>query len=207
MVGALGLFACRERVQQGLSEREANALKTVLLERGVPAHKVDEGRKKPSWALEVDRQDASEAIRVLAELGLPKVDEAQGCDGLGGGLVRSPLEEQVCRMRALERGVEKTLEAGSGVLTARVHLVAPGAVRWGQPPRAAKASVFLRVLPGRAYEGPLQRESVRALVSGAVEGLEPASVSLWVDEVKSPRFRREGGGGALLGWQIGRAHV
>jgi len=183
----LALSGCEEQIHHGLAEREANLLQTVLGARGIAARKRPEGTRKPTWSLEVDRGHAAEAIRVLAELGLPQVREDEGCAG-PGGLVKSPLEEQLCRIRGLERGVEKTLEGASGVLTARVHLVMPAPARWGQAIPSGKASVLVRVLPGTQF---LPRESLKALVAGAVEGLAPDAVSLWVDEVRSLPARPE----------------
>lgn len=174
---------CRERIQHGLDERAANELQTVLAERGVPARKVAEGGKKPTWSLEVEGARAPDAVRVLAELGLPRAPEETGCDVFGGSaLVRTPLEEQVCRVRALERGLEKTLQELDGVLVARVHLVLPAAPRYGQPAPPGKASAMLRVLPGRGPAVRATAASLERFIAGAVEGLAPADVSLLVDE-------------------------
>lgn len=186
VVALLALGGCRERIQHALDERQANALQTVLRERGVAAHKEAEGGKAPTWALEVAAEQAPDAVRILAELGLPRQEEAAGCDVFGGGgLVRTPLEEQVCRVRALERGLEKTLEALDGVLLARVHLVLPAAPRPGQPAPASKASVLLRTQPGGAAGVRAREADLRALVAGGAEGLAPEAVSLLVDEVAS----------------------
>jgi type III secretion protein J len=177
---------CRERIQHGLDERQANELQTVLVERGLDARKVPEAGKKPTWAIEVTGERSSDAVRILAELGLPRPAEDEGCDVFGGGgLVRTPVEEQLCRVRVMERGLEKTLQTVEGVLLARVHLVVPPPPRPGQPPVPAKASAMLRAAPGQA--GPLEgsREMLRSLIAGGVEGLAPESVSLMVDEVST----------------------
>jgi type III secretion protein J len=119
--------ACRERIQHGLDERQANELQTVLAERGLDARKVPEAGKKPTWAIEVDEAQASDAVRILAELGLPRPVEETGCDVFGGGgLIRSPVEEQLCRVRVLERGIEKTLQGIDGVLLAVMGVVVTG---------------------------------------------------------------------------------
>ncbi len=77
--------ACRERIQHGLDERQANELQTVLVERGLDARKVPEAGKKPTWAIEVSEEQASDAVRILAELGLPRPAAETGCDVFGGG--------------------------------------------------------------------------------------------------------------------------
>ncbi len=175
--------ACRERIQHGLDERQANELQTVLIERGLDARKVPEAGKKPTWAIEVVEEQAADAVRVLAELGLPRSATETGCDVFGGGgFIRSPLEEQLCRVQVLERGLEKTIQGMEGVLTARVHLMVPPPPRPGQAAVPAKASALLRAAPGQAARLRQSQEMLRALIAGGVEGLAPEAVSLLVDE-------------------------
>ncbi|AKQ64352.1 Type III secretion bridge between inner and outermembrane lipoprotein [Myxococcus hansupus] len=182
----LGLTACRERIQHGLDERQANELQSVLVERGLDARKVPEAGKKPSWSIEVSDEQASDAVRILAELGLPRPQEEVGCDVFGGGgLVRTPVEESVCRVRVLERGLEKTLQSVEGVLLARVHLVVPPPPRVGQAPGPSKASAMLRVSQGSASRVRQSSETLKVLLAGGVEGLAPDAVSLLVDEVST----------------------
>lgn len=177
---------CRERIQHGLDERQANELQTVLVERGLDARKVPEAGKKPTWAIEVTEEQSSDAVRILAELGLPRPKADEGCDVFGGGgLVRTPVEEQLCRVRVMEQGLEKTLQTVEGVILARVHLVVPPPPRPGQPPVPAKASAMLRVAPGYAETIKGSRELLRSLLAGGVEGLSSESVSLMVDEVST----------------------
>jgi type III secretion protein J len=178
--------ACRERIQHGLDERQANELQSVLVERGLDARKEQEAGKKPSWSIEVDPEQSSDAVRILAELGLPRPQAETGCDVFGGsGLIRSPIEEQLCRVQVLEREIEKTLQGVEGVLIARVHLVVPPPPRPGQAVMAAKASAMLRTVPGQAARIRQSQEQLKALISGGVEGLSPEAVSLLVDEAVS----------------------
>lgn len=180
------LTGCQDRIQHGLDERQANELQRVLIERGLDARKVPEAGKKPTWAIEVAEDQGSDAVRILAELGLPRPVEDEGCDVFGGsGLVRSPVEEQLCRVRVMEQGLEKTLRTVEGVLLARVHLVIPPVPRPGQSPQPAKASALLRVNPGGAARLAGSQERLRALLAGGVEGLAPEAVSLMVDEVST----------------------
>jgi type III secretion protein J len=144
---------------------------------------VPEAGKKPTWAIEVDEAQASDAVRILAGLGLPRPVEEMGCDVFGGGgLIRSPVEEQLCRVRVIERGIEKTLQGVDGVLLARVHLMVPPPPRPGQAAAPAKASAMLRTAPGQAGRIRQTQEQLRALIAGGVEGLSPEAVALMVDE-------------------------
>ncbi|TSC32152.1 flagellar M-ring protein FliF [Corallococcus sp. Z5C101001] len=194
----LGTPACRERIQHGLDERQANELQTVLVERGLDARKVPEPGKKPTWAIEVADAQSSDAVRILAELGLPRAAVETGCDVFGGsGLVRSPLEEQVCRVRGMERELEKTLQTVDGVLLARVHLVVPPPPRPGQAPMPSKASAMLRAVPGGAERVRKSADTLRELIAGGVEGLSPEAVSLRVDEVTTRVAAPSPQGGAV----------
>jgi type III secretion protein J len=190
---------CGERIQHGLDERQANELQTVLVERGLDARKVPETGKKPTWAIEVAEEQASDAVRILAELGLPRPVADEGCDVFGGsGLVRTPVEEQLCRVRVMERGLEKTLQTLEGVILARVHLVVPPPPRPGQQAVPSKASAMLRVAPGQAEQLKGSREMLRSLIAGGVEGLSPESVSLLVDEVSTRVVAPASGGSPLM---------
>ena len=60
----------------GWTERAGNEIQTVLLERGFRARKVVEDGRPPTWAVEVESADAADAVRVLAELGLPRARPA-----------------------------------------------------------------------------------------------------------------------------------
>ncbi|QDF07078.1 flagellar M-ring protein FliF [Myxococcus xanthus] len=182
----VSVTACRERIQHGLDERQANELQSVLVERGLDARKAPEAGKKPTWSIEVADEHASDAVRILSELGLPRLKEEVGCDVFGGGgLVRTPVEESVCRVRVMERSLEKTLQSVEGVLLARVHLVVPAPPRAGQAPGPSKASAMLRVAPGNAARVRQSSETLKVLLAGGVEGLSPEAVSLLVDEVST----------------------
>jgi type III secretion protein J len=185
-VVALLVLGCDARIQRGLDEKQANEIESVLTERGFEARKVVEPGKKPTFAIEVDDEQSADAIRVLAELGLPH----QRADGFGevfgkGSLVPTPTEERALYVEALSGEVARTLESVEGVLSARVHLVLPPPARPGTPLVGGKASAFLRVRPGQLDRLGQQRAELRALIAGSVEGLSPDSVTLVVNEVSS----------------------
>jgi len=195
--------ACSARVQHGLDERQANALQTVLIERGFHARKVMEDGRPPTWAIEVAPADAADAIRILAELGLPRARPAGVRELLKPGLVPDPLEQHALLVEAQAGELSRTLEEMDGVLSARVHLVRPQTTRVGAPGAPPKAAVSLRVRPGAAAGLRAMDRDLRALVAGSVEGLEPGGVTLVVSEVVSavpPRAPSAATGG----WMPGR---
>ncbi len=177
---------CHTQIQQGLDERQANELQTVLIERGFDARKLAQPGKKPTWGIEVDDEHANDAVRVLAELGLPRPKAPTTLEVLGGGgLVPTPTEERSRQVLGLAGDLAQTLETVEGVTSARVHLVLPSPPRPGQPPGQAKAAAFLRVRPGTSPRVEQSKGELRALIAGSVDGLNFEQVTLVVSEVST----------------------
>lgn len=86
----------------------------------------------------------------------------------------SEFDEKVNYQRALEGELEHTIATLSDVQSARVHLVLPHDSLFTEQQREAKASVLLK-LKHRSL-GEEQAESIRNLVSAAVDGLRPENV-------------------------------
>ena len=174
-------FACAEQIQQGLDERQANEVQTVLLEQGIDARKKISAGKKPTWAIEVPREQASDAIRVLNKEQLPRARPPEWEES--NSLVPTPAEERNRLMARLSVEIAQTLETVDGVVSARVHVVVPPAPRLGQPPSPSKASVFLRARQDNAARVRAMKSELSALVAGGVENLKPEDVSIIVSEV------------------------
>ena len=174
----------REELLHGLDERQANEVLVALDERGVPASKAREDGAEERWRVDVERGDAARAQRILAERELPRTRPPGVAEVFGkGSMVPTPTEEHALLLHALSGELARSLEAVDGVVAARVHvgLREPDPLRPGE--RAApRASVLVKC---RASACPAVRAlepGLRALVAGAVEGLEPAAVSLVVAE-------------------------
>ena len=182
LLAALG-SGCEAQIQHGLDEKQANEIQAALSGRGIESSKVGEGGRKPSWAVAVPSRRASEAVQVLADLGLPRT-RAEGLrETYGkGGLVPSASEERALYMGALSGELSQTLESYEGVLSARVHLVLPATARPGMAIVPSKAAVFLKVRPDSKVRLEAARDDIRALVAGSVEGLSPRDVTLVVAE-------------------------
>lgn len=181
----VALTGCEAKIQQGLDERQANEIITSLLERGFHPKKELEPGKKPTWSITVDSDRADDATRTLVELGLPREKQPTAADVIKPGIVPSPNEEFQLKLIGLQGDIARTLESVDGVITARVHLVVAPAPRPGQAPVASKAAAFVRVRAGKSEWMEHNRDQVRALIAGSVEGLSPDSVTLVVNEVAS----------------------
>ena len=181
------LSGCATQIQHGLEERDANEIVSALVARGFDAKKVAEKGKKPTWAIELDDAHATEAMRVLTELKLPRPARLKTQTlAANAGLIDTPSAERLRQLEAQEGDIEESLETMDGVTTASVELVVPASPRPGQPAIPSKASVLLRVHPDAMERLQQQRSQLRALVAASVEGLQSDDVVLVVDPVVIP---------------------
>jgi flagellar M-ring protein FliF len=85
--------------------------------------------------------------------------------------------QQVNYQRALEGEIARTLEGMEEVESARVHITRAKESIFAEKEEKAKASIMLRVKQGRELSRE-RTEAVINLVSSAIEGLDPADVSV-----------------------------
>lgn len=183
----LTLSACSAQIQHGLDERDANEIITALAARGFDARKVPEKGKKPTWAIELDEARATEAMRVLTELKLPRPQRLKTqALAQNVGLIETPAAERLRQLEAQEGDIEESLETMDGVTSAAVELVVPPPPRPGAAPVPSKASVLLRVQPDAMERMQQQRGELRALVAASVDGLSADEVVLVIDAVVLP---------------------
>lgn len=183
VAAALTLVGCSTRIQSDLQEGQASELQAILLARGFEVEKVAQGGREPLWAIEVPEEQATAAVRLLAELGLPRPGPTGFQSLYGeGSLVPSPTEERALFLRALSGEVAQTLEEVDGVVLARVHLVLPRDDRRGRPGQA-KASAFLKVHSGAVERLSEKAPELRSLIAGSVDGLRAEAVRLVFDEL------------------------
>ena len=221
---ALALAACSGGdVVHGLDELQANEVVVALDEAGVAAEKRRDEAGDDRWAVTVPRGVVAGAQRVLAERQLPRPKPPGFAEVFGkGSMVPTPTEERALYLHALSGELARSVEAIDGVVAARVHLAvaATEPFRAGPAP-AARAAVLVKARAGaRARVEPLA-PGIRALVAGAVAGLDPDAVSVVVAEGSAAAFRSPPprsprplllgfsaaaalGGGALAAWPLRR---
>lgn len=184
---AVLLSACSSQIQHGLDERDANEIVSALVARGFEARKVPEKGKKPTWAIELDDSQATEAMRVLNELKLPRPQRLKTQTlAQSAGLIDTPAAERLRQLEAQEGDIEESLETMDGVAGAAVELVVPAPPRPGQLASPSKASVLVRVQPQALERLQMQRAELRGLVAAAVDGLKADDVVLVIDPVTIP---------------------
>jgi flagellar M-ring protein FliF len=154
---------------------------------------------------DLDPEDARQTGQILAQALIPydatagggirvpadQLDKARLVTAAKGGIksgrmgfeifdkpnwVGSEFDEQVNYQRALEGELEHTVGSLADVESARVHLVMPHDSLFREQERPAKASVVLKLRHRNLAEG--EPDSIRNLVSSAVDGLTPDRVVL-----------------------------
>ncbi len=181
----LMVCSCSTQIQHGLDERDANELVSVLTAHGFEAHKASEKGKKPTWAIEISDDRATDALRLLAELKLPRAAKLTTAKiASETALIETPATEKLRQLEGQEGDLEQALETIDGVTSAAVELVVPLAPRPGVSVSPSKASVLLRVASGSLEHLQQQRAELRALVAASVDGLASEDVVLVIDEVQ-----------------------
>lgn len=187
VAAALLFSACSTQIQHGLDERDANEIISALVARGFEVKKVPEKGKKPTWAIELDDAQATEAMRVLNELKLPRPPRLKTQTlAASVGLIDTPSAERLRQLEAQEGDIEESLETMDGVASVAVELVVPAPPRPGAVAVPSKASVLVRVQPIALEKLQMQRAELRALVAAAVDGLNADDVVLVLDPVTIP---------------------
>ncbi|MBZ5610093.1 MAG: flagellar M-ring protein FliF [Acidobacteriia bacterium] len=155
-----------------LAPEDASAIVAKLRENGV-AYRVSEN----GTSLLVPEARVPELRLEMAGLGLPKTGRIgfEIFDKTNFGI--TDFAEHVNYRRAVEGELERSVMALSAVQQARVHVSLPKESVFTDSREAAKASVLVGLHPG-ARLSPQNVVAIMNLVSSAVEGLKPESVSI-----------------------------
>jgi flagellar M-ring protein FliF len=171
----------------GLAPEDANAIVQKLHEGGVDYKITNNGTE-----LLAPEDKVPELRLEMAGLGLPKTGRIgfEIFDKTNFGI--TDFAEHVNYRRALEGELERSIMAISDVRQARVHVTLPKDSVFTDAREPAKASVLVGLRPGTRLSSP-NVIAIENLVSSAVEGLGPESVSV-VDMSGNllSRPRREG---------------
>jgi type III secretion protein J len=172
---ALVLGGCKTDLYTKLSEREANEMVALLLDKGIDAARV--GSKDGSSTVQVDQARFAKAVEILKVGGYPHQNFANmGEVFKGGGLIASPTEERARYVYALSQELSKTISGIDGVLSARIHVVLPKNDLLKQDATPSSASVFIRHDQAASVKALLPQ--IKMLVANSIEGLTYEKVSV-----------------------------
>jgi type III secretion protein J len=195
LICCLGLTGClKHELSTGLTEREAQEMIVILKENSLDASRelVAREREEPSWTVFVRGGDQNLVLawRVLQENGLPR-QRLKGLDEVFSkeGMIPTATEERAKYLVGLSGEVSETLRAISGVVDARVNLVIPenSPLLERENWKPASASVLLKY---RYEKPPLHEDSIKSLVSRAVEGLQTENITVVMQRV-TPKVQPE----------------
>lgn len=176
-VGLVGLFASLmatpdyKPLMSGLEAADAQTITTELKAKNIPYQLSPDGKsinvpadQIDSARLEVASNQSTHSGRMGFEI-FDKVSWGQ-----------TEFDEKVNYQRALEGELERTITTLANVKSARVHLVMATDSVFIDRERGAKASVTLKLDRGGLTQD--EGASIQRMVSGAVDGLKPADVSI-----------------------------
>ncbi|GLS46847.1 type III secretion system inner membrane ring lipoprotein SctJ [Methylobacterium brachythecii] len=171
----LMLAGCKTDLYTKLTEREANEMVALLLDKGIDASRVS--GKDGSSSIEVEKARFAQAVELLKAGGYPRQSFTNmGEVFKGGGLIASPTEERARFVYALSEELSKTISGIDGVLSARIHVVLPKNDLLKQDATPSSASVFIR----HDKDAPLKSllPQIKMLVANSIEGLTYEKVSV-----------------------------
>jgi type III secretion protein J len=177
---ALGLMVagCKETVNAGLAEREANEIIATLYLQDIAATKVP--AKEGLFSVTVRKADFGAAIAVLSRAGLPRETfNSMGDVFPDDSVVGTPFEENARYAFALGQELSRTISEIKGVHYARVHVVVPEKGRFEDAPPPAKAAIAL--YHSSEFDPAQTLPQIKQLAAFAVPNLtyEAVSVSLF----------------------------
>lgn len=189
---AVLVLGCKQAINQGLDEDQANEILVILDQNGIHGDKtLEPGGETAKFSIEVNQRDAPQAWQVLQENDLPKPPKRGFSDVFGKtSLIPTAMEEKALYLEAVCGELGKTIESINGVVDARVHVVLPDTdvlKNELQGPTLPKAAVLIKYKVDRNGNAPFRAEDIRALVANSVEGLKPADVSVVSSQVYADR--------------------
>ena len=155
----------------GLDSDDARQMGQTLLQAQIPFEVTSDGTGIRVPAAQLDKARLATAAKGGVKSGRMGFELFDRPNWVG-----SEFDEQVNYQRALEGELEHTVASLSDVASARVHLVLPRESLFRQQEHPAKASVLLKLRHRSLADG--EPESIRNLVSSAVDGLTPDHVVL-----------------------------
>lgn len=173
------LAGCESTLSSRLTEAEANRMVVTLEAQGIGATK--EGNHTSgdeTFAVSVSPSDVSRALTILDQAGLPSTQEPGLEDVFDDtALVPTATEERAKYMVALGGELARSLEQVEGVLNARVHvaLADTSAYQLDEPTPEPRASVLIK---HSGQTPPLTDHQIRAVVSGAIQGMPVENVMI-----------------------------
>ncbi|TPW28836.1 EscJ/YscJ/HrcJ family type III secretion inner membrane ring protein [Martelella alba] len=179
----LALTSCKEVLNTGLSESEANQILSTLIQYNVEATKTQ--AKDGTSQILVERSQFSYAVKLLDSFGLPKqkfTDVSQMFEK--DGLVSSPTKEWAKLNFAQSQELASMIATIPGVTSAKVQIANP---RQTNPfEEKPKPNVAVLVLADRNNISPDLVPQIKKLVSNSVDNIDYDNIGVVISPVTPP---------------------
>lgn len=170
------LAGCKEELNRGLSEVEANEIYAILDTNGVAVDRHFE-KKTETYVIRVPGKQMGEAIMLLRARGLPRAKFSDMGEVFSGeGLVSTPFEEKARYMHALTQELSESLSRIDGVAEARVHIVLPEPNRVTDETPPSQATVFVYYLDRFDLDASIPK--IKKSVESSIEGLDYEKITV-----------------------------
>lgn len=193
----LALFtscASQKTIVNGLDEREANEILVFLSSKNINATKKQsiEGTgggavKVILWDIQVPSEQATEAMSLLNQSGLPR-RRGQSLLGIfsAGGLVPSELQEQIRYQAGLAEQIANTIRKIDGVLDAEVQLSYPKENPLEPSEKQGKITASVYVKHNGVLDDPNSHlvSKIKRFVASSVTGLDYDNVTVISDRAR-----------------------
>lgn len=191
------LTSCESRktIVNGLDEREANEILVYLATKGIDAAKVPSkegaggggGSKLVLWDVTVSSDQATEAMSLLNQIGLPR-RRAQNLLGIfsGAGLVPSEMEQEIRYQAGLAEQIASTIRKIDGVLDAEVQISFPKEDPLNPDKTKGKITASVYVKHNGVLDDPNSHliTKIKRLVAASVTGLDYDNVTVIGDRAR-----------------------
>lgn len=201
LVICLPLFtSCEKRrtIVNGLEEKEANEIIVFLSNKSIDASKVQQadsgggGAKIILWDISVDENEATEAMSLLNQAGLPRRPVQSLLNIFGNvGLVPSDVEQKIRYEAGLAAQIASTIRKIDGVLDAEVNISFPqeDPLNPGQFKGKITSSVYVK------HSGVLDdpnshlMSKIKRLVASSITGLDYDNVTVIPDRARYSEYQ------------------
>ena len=180
-------------IVHGLEEREANDILVFLDNKGISAKKVQvqeaagAGGKLVLWNIEVDEDQATQAMALLNAAGLPRRPTHSLLSIFAkGGLVPSELEEKIRYQSGLGEQIGSIIRKIDGVLEADVQLSFPEKDPLNPLATKGKETASVYIKHTGVLDDPNSQliPKIKRLVAGSVQGLDYENVTVIPDRAR-----------------------
>ena len=178
----------KKTIVNSLDEKDANEILVFLSSRNIDAEKIQAtgggsggGNKEVKWDISVNSSEASEAMRLLNQQGLPR-RRSENLLGVfsSSGLVPSDLQEKIKYRAALAAELASTIRKYEGVLDADVLVSFPEEDPLNPGKMKGKITAAVWVEHSGVLDDPNSHmmSRIKRYVASAVTGLDPDNVTV-----------------------------